>query len=101
MYLVQLLLPVRDNQGQAISGQLFETVRRELTERFGGLTVYSRAPADGTWQDSSTYVHDELLLFEVMLDAIDHSWWRKYRRLLEDRFEQEEILIRSFAVEKL
>ena len=34
MHLVQLLLPRYD-----------ETVARELTERFGGMTAYARAPA--------------------------------------------------------
>jgi len=102
MYLVQLLLPVFHNDGTAVPRSLFETVHHELTDMFGGVTVYSRAPAEGTWRDASARkVQDELLLFEVMVQETDRSWWRDYRQRLEERFQQREILIRSFAVEQL
>jgi hypothetical protein len=50
MHLVQILLPLNDNDGRALAKDLFETVARELTERFGGVTAYTRAPADGRHQ---------------------------------------------------
>ena len=102
MYLIQLLLPLFDNDGQSVPRDRFETVHRELAETFGGLTVYSRAPAEGTWRDDSARkVQDELLLFEVMVQQIDRNWWRDYRHRLEVRFRQQEILVRSFVVEQL
>ena len=52
-YLVQLILPVYDNDGAPIGRALFAQVRRELTERFGGVTAYTRAPAEGMWESSA------------------------------------------------
>lgn len=45
MYLVQLLLPLRDNEKQAFPRAEFDRVRNELTERFGGATAFLRSPA--------------------------------------------------------
>jgi hypothetical protein len=48
-YLVQILLPIYDNQGSKLASEFYSRVRSELTERFGGLTAYTRAPAEGLW----------------------------------------------------
>lgn len=102
MHLIQLLLPVYHNDGEPVPSELFEQVHRELADQFGGLTVYSRAPAEGTWRDDDARkVQDELLLFEVMAADVDRGWWREYQQRLEQCFAQQEILIRSFAVELL
>jgi len=53
MFLVQLLLPLYDNDQQALPRSLFRTVSEELIERFGGLTTYSRAPANGYWLEDT------------------------------------------------
>jgi hypothetical protein len=36
-----------------LSSTLVAAQVRELTERFGGLTVHTRAPAEGLWKDES------------------------------------------------
>ena len=95
MYLVQLLLPLYDNAGAPLPHDLFSTVRRELTEAFGGLTAFTRAPAEGLWRDGGETARDEIVIFEVMTDALSNDWWRGYRRQLEKRFRQEMIVIRA------
>jgi hypothetical protein len=45
MHLVQLLLPLCDNSGNAFAETVYTSIRRELTERFGGVTAFTRAPA--------------------------------------------------------
>ena len=47
MYLIQILLPLNDNQGRPVARELFRDVGSELTGRFGGLTAHTRAPAEG------------------------------------------------------
>ena len=47
MYLIQILLPLRDNQGTSFEVQLYEEVRVNLADHFGGVTTYMRAPATG------------------------------------------------------
>lgn len=102
MYLVQLLLPLNDNDGQRLPGALFQEVREELVARFGGLTAFSRAPVEGLCQDEAERVEDdELLVYEVMTEALDRAWWADYRRHLETVFRQREILIRAQPTERL
>jgi hypothetical protein len=45
--LVQVLLPVYDNAGARFSSDHYDEVRAKLTGVFGGLTAYTRAPAEG------------------------------------------------------
>jgi hypothetical protein len=96
MFLIQLLLPLYSNDGQRSSREMFETVRRELVDRFGGLTAYTRAPAKGVWEeDTGERVRDEIVIYEVMADTLDEPWWRSYRAQLERRFHQESLVVRS------
>lgn len=102
MQLVQLLLPVYDNDHKPFDKAMFDTVRAELTEQFGGVTAFVRSPAIGVWEDPSGAVcRDDVILFEVMSEALDAGWWRGYRARLEQRFQQEEIMIRASAIERL
>jgi hypothetical protein len=48
MHLIEIFLPLRDNQGFAFATSDFAGIRKTLTEKFGGLTAFSRVPADGT-----------------------------------------------------
>ena len=52
MHLVQLLLPLYDNEGRGFGETPFAAVREELTRRFGGVTAYMRSPATGLWKKS-------------------------------------------------
>jgi hypothetical protein len=102
MYLVQLLLPLSDNEGRPFAAQLYRRVRDELTDRFGGLTAFTRAPAQGLWQDRpGDTVRDEIVVYEVMVERLDYAWWRSYRTELERSFRQDELVIRAQAVERL
>ncbi|TWI55552.1 hypothetical protein IQ22_01478 [Pseudomonas duriflava] len=101
MHLIQLFLPLYDNKHQALPGSLFNEVRQELVERFGGLTAFSRAPVKGLWQDNDDTVQDELVIYEVMAKTLDRSWWADYRATLETRFRQEQIVVRTHEISLL
>jgi hypothetical protein len=102
MHLVQLLLPLRDNEGHAFSREQMDAVRRHLTETFGGVTAYLRAPAKGAWKDDEGDVaRDDVVIVEVMADELDRGWWADYRRALEADFRQDEIVIRATPMERL
>ena len=102
MFLVQLLLPLYDNGGQPLARATFDRVRAELVERFGGLTAYSRAPARGLWQEAEdSVVHDDLVVYEVMCEALDRPWWARYRAALEQRLGQRELVVRAQPMERL
>ena len=101
MHLVQLLLPLADNAGRRFDKTAYGRVRSELAERFGGITSFTRAPAEGVWKEGGRTSHDDLVVFEVMARELDHPWWETYRAELERRFEQETIVIRALRVEML
>lgn len=101
MHLVQILLPLADNAGRRFEGKAYSRVRSELSERFGGITSFTRAPAEGVWKEGGHTAHDDIVVFEVMARELDHAWWENYRAELERRFEQETIVIRAIKVEML
>lgn len=97
MHLVQILLPVQD-----VSRERYETVLRTLTDRFGGVTAYSRAPAAGLWMEKpGKPVHDDIMVYEVMVESLDARWWREYRASLEGLFQQQELVVRALPIERL
>lgn len=100
-HLIQLLLPLYDRTGRHFRNDLYEQVARELTERFGGITAYTRAPATGLWEDpSGRTARDEIVVYEVMVEFPDADWWAAYRRELEGRFDQEELVIRAQEIQR-
>jgi hypothetical protein len=102
MHLIQVLLPLYDNAGEPVPRDLFRAVAGELTERFGGLTAYTRAPAQGLWKEDEHHTtRDDLVVYEVMADRLQRAWWRDYRAGLEARFRQERVVVRAQAVELL
>ena len=102
MHLVQLLLPLRDNDGAPFPRVAFEEVRSERTERYGGVTAYLRSQASGVWKDEGGEVaRDEVVMVEVMVDRLERDWWADYRRMLEERFRQAELVVRALSIDRL
>jgi hypothetical protein len=99
MVLVQLLLPTSAVAGADGSEPLVQT-RKELAERFKGLTAYVRSPAKGWWTAPDGHTEqDDVVMVEVVTDAFDRAWWRTYASTLAARFGQESIHVRAVAVE--
>ena len=77
-------------------------MRTTLTDRFSGLTAYTRAPAQGLWSEADgPPKRDDIVVYEVMTDTLDRAWWADFRRSLERHFAQEELVIRALAVERV
>lgn len=101
-HLVQLLLPLYDNEGHAFGEGLFAAVHRELTERHGGVTAYSRSPATGLWKKNSGAVdRDDVIVVEVMVEQLDRNWWRGYRERLAGEFRQQALVVRAIEIATL
>jgi hypothetical protein len=102
VYLIQLLLPLYDNEREPFGREAFDHVRDELMQRFGGVTAFRHAPAEGVWQAGEGSVsRDAVITFEVMSEQLDRAWWARYRGELEARFRQEVIVVRSIEAEQL
>ena len=100
-YLVQILLPKETGGGQPISRQWFETLLKELTEKFGGATSFLRAPGQGLWQSDGTTEKNNIAVVEVMTDEVDQAFWRSLRGRLEEELSQDEIVIRAQEISRL
>jgi hypothetical protein len=101
-WLVQILLPLYDNDGGRFGEEPFARTRGELLDAFGGVTAYQRAPARGLWKtEEGDVARDDVAVFEVMAPDLDRTWWARYRRELEGRFKQDTILIRALMHEVL
>lgn len=102
MYLIQLLLPLRDNHQRAFTRASFEKVREHLTNRFGGVTAFVRSPAVGLWKEGTDEVNrDDVVMFEVITEQLDKVWWASYREELQNEFRQDELLLWAAEITKL
>jgi hypothetical protein len=101
MYLVQILLPLSDNDGRPFAKEIFERLQQELSARFGGLTAYSRAPAKGLWAAGPGRREDDIVIVEVMTEKLERDWWEQFRCRVERLLRQEELIIRANPTELL
>jgi hypothetical protein len=101
MHLIEILLPLYDNEGRRFGRERYAQVREELVALYGGLTAFSRSPAEGVWEEDGERAHDDIVIFEVMSDYLDRAWWRRFRERLEHDFRQEAIVVRAREVERL
>ena len=98
MVLIQLLLPAPASADPAVTA-LAET-RRELVDRFKGVTAYVRSPAKGLWTAPDGHTEaDDVVMVEVVTDTFDRAWWRTYSARLAERFAQDTIHVRALPVE--
>jgi hypothetical protein len=101
-YLIQILLPLYDNEQHPFPRHFYVKVGEILTERFGGLTAYNRSPAEGLWKDGpSRTQRDEIIVYEIMAEKLNRRWWTRFRKELEALFRQESIVIRAQKLELL
>jgi len=102
MHIVQILLPLYDQRSKRYERSAFDNIVQELSERFGGATLYARAPATGLWKETSGQTQrDDIVVCEVMVETLDAQWWAGYRHSLERTFGQEELIVRSHECRRL
>src|SRR4051812_45862593 len=94
-HLVQILLPKETGTGQPISQKWFESLLKELTDKFGGATSFVRAPGQGLWRTGGEVERDNIAVIEVMTEELDRDFWQALPGRLERELSQEEIVIRA------
>ncbi|WP_165305017.1 inorganic diphosphatase [Pedobacter sp. SYP-B3415] len=99
--LIQMFVPAKDTGGNPFPSKLYNELNEELKERFGGVTLYARAPATGLWKDREETVEDEMVIYEVMTSLPDEIYWTKLKSRLQRRFKQDEILILVSKIQKI
>jgi hypothetical protein len=100
-YLVQILLPKEAGTGQPIAQYWFDGFLEELTNEFGGVTSFLRAPGQGLWHSGSGTEKDRIAVVAVMVDRLDREFWRSLRERVERELSQAEIVIRAQEITRL
>lgn len=100
-YIIEILLPLSFNDGAAIPDEILGAIRDGLVERFGGLTAFTRSPAEGVWVSEDRAHRDDVVVLEIMTDALDRDWWREWRRRAGRDLRQDEIVVRATAIDRL
>jgi hypothetical protein len=96
MYLLQILLPASEHGHRYPAPGILPgilQVKQDLTARFGGVTIYTRGPAEGQWKRRGREITDRVIVIEVISRKPDVRWWKAYRKSLESRFNQERVVI--------
>lgn len=96
-YLIEILLPTNFECGR----QDLEEITSILVGQFGGVTIHEKSAAHGLWTDNGRTEFDRITFVEVMADEVDRDWWNDYRRILELRLSQSEIVVRFSKIERL
>jgi len=101
MHVVEIFVPTTFGTGGQIPKALLELLKQELTDEFGGVTAYTRSPAEGLWKSGDNVERDVVLILEVMTGSIDKPWWKAFRQRTEAVLRQQEILIRASRVTRI
>jgi hypothetical protein len=101
MHLVEILLPLRDAHGNAFPSAYYDDLAQHLTDKFGGVTSFLRAPAEGRWHGSGATQREDIAVIEVMTRSFDREWWTALKQELREKFSQEELIIRCQMVDLL
>lgn len=91
MVMIQLLLPTNGAAAADGLAPLAET-RRELANRFNGLTAYVRSPAKGSWTAPDGHTEeDDVVMVEIVTETFDRAWWRTCASRIQDSGAESEI----------
>jgi hypothetical protein len=101
MHLVQLLFLLYSVQAFHSNRKRFAEVRNELVDRFGGITAYTTCSGDWTMARKRADFRDDLIIYEIIVEKLEEDWWRQYRALVENRFQQKSIVVRTREIRVL
>ncbi|MFC3199459.1 hypothetical protein ACFOET_17690 [Parapedobacter deserti] len=99
MKLVQVFVPLVDNDGNRFPEEKFKDLQSALTEKFGGITVYRQMSIEGLWKETNKRTDKDMLaIFEVLADVVDTDYWEQLKARLATKFRQKDLLIRYWEV---
>jgi hypothetical protein len=98
----EILLPLRFNDGHPIPEEAFAKTVSELRETFGAESCDTHA-IEGQWENKGLIHHEPVA--RVFVDVADTPQNREFfvqlKERLEERFQQDEIWLVTFPVERL
>jgi hypothetical protein len=92
---------MKSGDGQPLSRDDLEQLKSTLADRFGGVTAYTRAPAEGLWDQGGSVDRDDIVVLEVMVDSLDTPAWAEIQKELQLSLKQDEIIVQARKIERL
>ncbi|GEM86814.1 hypothetical protein [Meiothermus granaticius] len=100
----EVLLPIRHNDGRSILVQDTQTLQqtlRDVIERFGAMS-YSPNSILGVWRSEDGRPYDDdlfLLTVDVEDTPENREFFRRFKGVLRERFQQREIYMVTYLLE--
>jgi hypothetical protein len=92
MFITQVLLPKRNNFGQRLPVNLYQSFHARMVRRYGGWT--RKGQAEGVWLGAGGHFFaDEHWVYEIGHARRDVRFWQAEKERLKAEFDQEEIWI--------
>ena len=80
MHLIEILLPLKNADGNAFPAEFYDRLAQQLSERFGGVTGFFRSPAEGRWQSGGATEHDDIVSWKSWRIRWTGTGGRRYAR---------------------
>ena len=98
----EILLPLMHNDGRPVQPEKFSQTRDELIAQFGGLSL-SPQTVFGIWVHEGSRYEDESKRFTVDVEDTpeNQEFFARWKATLLERFEQIEIYIISYPIERV
>jgi inorganic pyrophosphatase len=96
--LIEIFLPVKQDAQDGATPAYLQALQKRYTQKFGGVTIYDRSPATGLWQPEESVCRDTIIIYEVITDHFDLSYWQEEKLHLQKDLEQSQILIRYSTI---
>jgi hypothetical protein len=98
----EILLPLTHNDGREVDLRLYLQTHDDLLNRFGAVSFIPQL-VRGTWVHEGQRFHNDSrrIFVDVEETPETRAFFLEYKRVLEERFDQVVIYIRSYPVEIL
>lgn len=96
----EILLPLKYNDGRDIEPDKFLQTKKELTQKFGALSV-DPYPIEGVWTQQNIAYEDVLVKFIVDVEEDTpevEAFFKEFKKTLKTRFAQLDIWIVAFPI---
>ena len=98
----EILLPLKFNDGRTIPEEAYYETRDELVARFGAVS-WVPDPLKGIWLHEGVKYEDSTIRIIVDVEELAESrtFFAEWKPILMERFEQLEIYIISYPIERV
>ena len=97
-----IYLPLKYNDGTNIEAEIIRSIKEELVDAFGAITVSSlSSPYQGTWKYGGVEFIDDIIKIEVVAtnDRATKKFFKEFKEGLKESLQQIDILITTHGIQ--